>query len=119
MKQVLKQTFTVAMLTAAMVVAGTTVGLAQNRGIGRINGVVVSEAGDPLDGVVVKAPTSGGDALQGNSNDQGKWAIGGIGKGEWVVQFDKAGYEPKRVKVVVQKESLNPEVIKIVLKRAS
>lgn len=92
---------------------------AQMRGMGRLNGVVVGENGEPLDGVAVKAPISGGGALEGKSGDAGKWAIGGVGKGEWQVEFEKPGFETKRLKVIVQKETLNPEAIKVVMKKAS
>lgn len=50
------------------------------------------------------------------SGDAGKWALGGIGKGEWPVEFEKPGFETRRMKVIVQKENLNPEVIEVVLK---
>ena len=109
----------VGVVTLGLVVLAGPSAHAQMRGMGRLNGVVVSDSGEPIDGVTVKAPTSGGDALEGKSGDAGKWAIGGIGKGEWQVEFQKAGFETKRLKVIVQKESLNPEVIKVVLKKAS
>ncbi|MDP1570763.1 MAG: carboxypeptidase regulatory-like domain-containing protein [Vicinamibacterales bacterium] len=106
----------------AFVLGATTLApaaLAQSRGMGRLNGVTVSESGDPLDGVAVKTPTSGGDVLQATSTEKGAWALGGIGKGDWSVEFAKAGYETRRVRIVVEKETLKPEVIKVVLKRAS
>lgn len=111
--------FAVGVATVGLVfLAGSSLD-AQMRGMGRLNGVVVGDNGEPLDGVAVKAPMSGGGALEGKSGDAGKWAIGGVGKGEWQVEFQKPGFEPKKMKVIVQKESLNPEVIKVVLKKAS
>lgn len=115
----MKKMFVTGMLALAMIIVTSAATVAQVRGIGRLNGVVVSEAGDPIVGVIVKAPLDGGNALEGNSNDQGRWALGGIGKGEWIVEFVKPGFESKRMRVVVQKESLNPEQIKVVMKSAS
>lgn len=113
---------TLGFVLAAVVIgtaAFTPAATAQTRGMGRINGVVVSESGETLDGVTVRTPTSAGDLLQATSTDKGTWAIGGVGKGEWAVEFVKSGYETRRVRVVVEKETLKPEVIKIVMKRSS
>lgn len=108
----------VGVVTMGLVVLAGPSANAQMRGMGRLNGVVVGDDGQPIDGVAVKAPVSGGGALESKSGDAGKWAIGGIGKGEWTVEFEKPGFETKRMKVIVQKESLNPEVIKVIMKKA-
>jgi hypothetical protein len=91
---------------------------AQARGLGRLNGTIMSEAGEPIVGAVIKVEI-GSDALEGKSDNAGKWAVMGLGKGQFVAEFSKAGFETKRVRLVVEKESLQPEPIKIALKKSA
>lgn len=69
------------------------------RGMGRIAGKTVDEAGKPIAGVTVKAglASANGDGPTATSNAKGEWVIGGIGTGEWVITFTKEGYETARV----------------------
>ncbi|MEW6320636.1 MAG: carboxypeptidase-like regulatory domain-containing protein [Acidobacteriota bacterium] len=92
---------------------------AQVKGMGRIHGVVVSDAGAPVDGVSIKAPLMSGGVIEGRSSDGGSFYLAGVGRGEWQVEFEKAGFETKRVRIIVQKETMNPEQIKVVLRKAS
>jgi len=64
------------------------------RGLGRIAGKTVDEAGKPIPGVTVKARMADAeDGPETTSNDKGNWVIGGIGSGQWVISFEKEGYE--------------------------
>ena len=91
---------------------------AQSRGLGRISGTISSEAGEPIAGAVVKVEI-GSDALEGKSDGTGKWAVSGLGKGQFFAEFSKAGFETKRVRLVIEKESMSSEPIKIALKKAA
>jgi hypothetical protein len=90
---------------------------AQSRGMGRMNGVVTDEGGAPIPGVTVTTKTGEGTAMDVKSDDGGRWIIGGVGKGDWVVVFSKEGFVARQVKVVLEKELERTEPIKIVLKR--
>jgi hypothetical protein len=61
----------------------------------------------------------GSDALEGRSDASGKWAVSGLGKGEFFAEFSKSGFETKRVRLVIEKESINSDPIKISLKKAA
>jgi hypothetical protein len=91
---------------------------AQSRGLGRINGTVTSEGGEPLVDAVVRIEV-GGDALEGKSDKAGKWAVSGLGKGQFIAEFSKAGFETKRVRLVIERESLASDPIKIALKKTA
>jgi hypothetical protein len=101
---------------AALVLVGQNV-TAQMRGLGRLNGTITSEAGEPLAGVVVKV-VAGSDELEGRSDTSGKWAVSGVGKGKFTAEFSKDGFETKRVNLVVEKEVMQSEPIKVSLKKS-
>ena len=102
----------VAMLSV-MTAQGVT---AQSRGLGRISGTVSSESGDPIVGAAVKVEI-GTDAVESKSDSAGKWAVSGLGKGQFVAEFSKDGFETKRVRLVIEKESMSSDPIKIALKK--
>jgi hypothetical protein len=104
-------------IAALTLVSGQNV-IAQSRGLGRLNGTVTSEGGEPIAGAVVKV-TFGSDELEGKSDSTGKWAVAGIGKGQFTAEFSKDGFETKRVKLVVEKEVMQSEPIKISLKKSA
>jgi hypothetical protein len=105
------------MLGLAMFALAVAMPQAQARGMGRMNGVVTDEGGAPIPGVTVTTKTGEGAALDVKSDDGGRWIIGGVGKGDWVVVFSKEGFVARQVKVVLEKELERTEPIKIVLKR--
>jgi hypothetical protein len=100
---------------AAAVVSGQPA-TAQSRGLGRLNGTVTSEAGEPIAGAVVKV-VIGSDELEGKSDSAGRWAVSGIGKGKFTAEFSKDGFVTKRVNLVVEKEVMQSEPIKVSLKK--
>lgn len=107
----------VGMLAISMLLSTTVSAEAQMRGIGRVLGSVVDESGEVLDGVVIKAPFTGG-TLDAKSDAKGNWLLGGLGRGEWKVSFSKAGYKPLTLKVTIVKELDRLQPVKIVLKKA-
>ena len=91
---------------------------AQLRGMGRSEGTVTDEAGEPLTEVTVKATLPGSTgALEATSDGKGKWLVGGMGRGEWDMVFEKAGYTPRRAKVSLQVELARIPPIAVVMKK--
>jgi len=80
------------------------------RGMGRAAGKVTDEQGQPLEGVVVKLDLPGVGGTQLKTNKKGEWAIGGISRGEWNVDFEKEGYEPLRISVSIAELTRIPPV---------
>jgi hypothetical protein len=91
---------------------------AQLRGLGRIEGTVTDESGTPLTEVTVTAtlPGSAGE-IAAASDGKGKWLLGGMGRGDWDVVFEKAGYTPRRAKVSLQVELARVPPIAVVMKK--
>jgi hypothetical protein len=107
-------------VTISIVAAAVFIGqhaTAQTRGLGRLNGTVTSEAGEPIAGAVVKV-VIGSDELEGKSDTSGKWAVSGIGKGKFTAEFSKDGFETKRVNLVLEKEVMQSEPIKVSMKKS-
>ncbi len=92
---------------------------AQVRGMGRINGVVVDDTGAPIDGVKVRTATAGGDVIECDTDAKGRWALGGIGRGDWSVTVLKPGFTAKRLKVTVEREIDRSQEIKITLAKGA
>jgi tetratricopeptide (TPR) repeat protein len=67
-------------------------------GQGRQIGYVYDEAGSPLEGVKVKlifVKTQSG--FETTTDKKGKWAAMGVNGGQWFIDFDLVGYEPKKI----------------------
>lgn len=88
------------------------------KGMGRLNGKVVDEGGTVIDGVAVKLRT-GTDVIEGKTDAKGEWVLAGVARGNWVVTFEKEGFPTKVVKMLVEKELLRTEPIKITMKKGA
>jgi hypothetical protein len=100
------------------VLAFSATAVQAQKGMGRLNGKVVDESGTVVEGVAVKLRT-GTDVLEGKSDTKGEWVLAGVARGNWVVTFEKDGYPSKVVKMVVEKELLRTEPIKITMKKGA
>jgi tetratricopeptide (TPR) repeat protein len=111
--------FVAAFAVLALVLVAATASAQMWRGTGRMAGRVVDEAGQPIEGVKVKLfLPAGNGGTEATSNKKGDWAVGGIGSGAWQVDFEKAGYETRRVTVDI--EQMNPKPpMNIVMKKAA
>jgi tetratricopeptide (TPR) repeat protein len=90
------------------------------RGMGRVAGKVVDEQGKPIDAVTVKAtlPSAGNRGPEVKSNTKGEWALAGIARGEWALDFVKEGYETKNVSVSISESTRLPPM-DIAMKKAA
>lgn len=71
------------------------------RGMGRVAGKVTDEQGQPLENVTIKLNLPGAGGTEAKTNKKGEWAIAGISRGDWQVDFELAGYEIKRITVSI------------------
>lgn len=81
------------------------------KGKGRLLGIVSDEQGNPLEGVTVKLFFL--KAQQGfeiKSGKDGRWTAAWLRGGGWNVDFEKAGYAPKKIFIEVNEYGKNPEV---------
>lgn len=109
----------IALLVAVLIVAAVFLFPQEFKGKGRLPGTVSDEQGAPIEGVRVKyfsVKAQGG--FESVSDKDGKWVAAWIRGGTWNIDFEKFGYEPKKISVEVQEFQRNPEV-KVVLKKAA
>jgi tetratricopeptide (TPR) repeat protein len=85
----------VASLAAAAAVLGTLTPAQDWRGMGRVEGRVLDEAGAPVAGAEITLTHT---ALKGGptvtADEDGKWAVGGIDNGAWLVRIQAEGFNP-------------------------
>lgn len=71
-------------------------------GRGRQVGFVYDEAGNPLEGVNVKLLyVQSQSGFETTTDKDGKWSAMGVHGGEWYIDFELAGYEPKKIMVEI------------------
>jgi Carboxypeptidase regulatory-like domain len=109
--------FQVLMVAALMAIA-TSVTVAQVKGMGRLNGKVIDDGGSPVDGVAIKL-RQGTDVIESKTDPKGDWVLAGVARGNWVVTFEKEGFPTKVVKVLVEKELMRTDPIKITMKKGT
>jgi len=89
------------------------------KGNGRIMGHVLDEQGKPIEGVKVKlvyVPSNSGFEIM--SDAKGEWRASWIRKGLWFIDFEKVGFEVKKIQFEVNEPpKKNPE-INVNLKKA-
>lgn len=81
------------------------------QGKGRIRGFVYDESGQPLEKVKVKLfclKASSGFSTETDKN--GEWKALWIRGGKWNIDFEKIGYEPKKISVEVNEWGKNPDI---------
>ena len=72
------------------------------KGKGRIAGFILDQDGNPIEGVTVKLfslRANGGFEIQ--SDAEGQWVAAWIRGGGWNIDFEKFGYEPKKISVSI------------------
>jgi tetratricopeptide (TPR) repeat protein len=90
------------------------------RGLARVNGTVVDEAGNPvpqakIELVLIQNQEIKRDAI---TDKKGQWALMGLGTGMWRVTASAPGYQPASVDYNVKQLERNP-VIALTLKKPS
>jgi hypothetical protein len=91
---------------------------AQVRGLGRVNGQIVDDAGQPVADVDVQTTAQGGTLITTKSSATGAFVLAGLGKGDWIVVFKKAGFPDKRLKMLIEKELTVSNPIKVTLQKS-
>jgi len=92
----------------AMIVASTA---QEDIGRGRITGTVTDESGLPIEGALVVAQSTRSETkLEGRSDEKGRFAIAGLGTGNWRVTASMDGYQSASFEMNVRQLSQNPPV---------
>jgi tetratricopeptide (TPR) repeat protein len=89
------------------------------RGVqGRMEGTVVGPDGKPVVGAVIKMELPGRGGTQLKTDKKGKWAIGGIGAGNWNIDVEAPGFTTKQIIVPLPSEFTRLPPVEIKLEKA-
>ncbi|MGQ9672904.1 MAG: tetratricopeptide repeat protein [Candidatus Aminicenantales bacterium] len=81
------------------------------KGQGRFSGVVTDEGGNPLAGVKVKLfSVRGQSGFETETNNRGEWKALYVRGGAWHIDFEKAGYVPKKISVEIKEFDRNKPI---------
>jgi tetratricopeptide (TPR) repeat protein len=78
--------------------------------MGRVGGKVTDEQGKPLEGVTITFDLPGSGGTQAKTDKKGEWALGGIARGAWHLDFEKPGYDTVRITVSIEELSRVPPI---------
>jgi len=89
------------------------------KGKARLFGTVFDQDGKPLDDVKVKLVYADSNTgFEVTTDKQGRWTGAWLRSGTWYIDFEKVGYETKKISVAVAELEKKPE-IKINLRKAA
>lgn len=81
------------------------------RGQGRMTGVVTDQDGKPLAGVKVKLYSQkGGGGFEEVTDAKGEWKANYVRGGGWNIDFEVAGYMPKKISTTIMENFQNPPI---------
>jgi len=88
------------------------------KGMGRIEGRVLDESGQPIEGATVKLLSARGGGPTVKTNKKGVWAAGALVGGRWDIDVDADGYAPKQLYAVLRGEADRIPPVEVRLKKA-
>ena len=95
---------TAAILVAVAAEPAFAASAAQRVSIGqaRLSGRVTDAVGNPIAGVrVVLTHSDSGDTYEVETDERGRWVKGGLGRGNWSLDFYAAGFSPEQMSASV------------------
>ncbi len=109
MRNIMKKSSITAMVAVSF---AWVLAFSQNyRGEGRMTGIVTDESGKPIEGVRVKLfSVKAAQGFEVTSDAKGEWKALYVRGGTWNIDFDKAGYMPKKISTNIQESFKNPPI---------
>ena len=98
-------------LSLVFILIGTVVFAQNYKGKGRVIGFVYDEEQTPIEGVKVKLFSQlANDGFEVFTDAAGKWIAAWLRGGSWDLDFEKVGFEPRRISVVFYQYQRNPDI---------
>jgi len=95
----------------AVLAASSFVAAQDWKGKGRLGGLVLDQAGVPIEGVRVKLfSLKAQEGIDVKTDKSGRWMAAWIRSGGWNLDFEKVGYMPKKLVVEISENKKNPDV---------
>lgn len=113
-----KQILFSAAVVLAVFICSSILPAQEGRGMGRINGVVLDEDKDPIEGVEIHLQATNFNlSMTTKSNAKGEWGFLGFGRDVFMFTFKKEGYLTTSAQLVLSGVDKNPAQ-QIILKKA-
>ncbi|MFH2041446.1 MAG: tetratricopeptide repeat protein [Acidobacteriota bacterium] len=98
-------------LSLVFILIGTVVFAQNYKGKGRVIGFVYDEEQKPIEGVKVKLFSHlANDGFEVFTDAAGKWVAAWLRGGSWDLDFEKVGFEPRRISVEFHQYQRNPDI---------
>lgn len=98
-----------ALILAIIIIFSLSASAQDYTGKARVSGLILDEQGKPVEGVRVKLVfVKTGTGLETATDVEGKWRASWIKGGTWNIDFDKAGFQPKKISIEVLEVQKNP-----------
>jgi tetratricopeptide (TPR) repeat protein len=111
MFQKIRKTFTCLSIIFLLIVTAPPIASQEQLGQGRINGTVVDDEGNPVEGALIAVESMKNDKrLEVYSDNKGRFAVGGLWGGFWRVTASKKGYNPSSIELNVRQLRRNPPI---------
>jgi Tfp pilus assembly protein PilF len=82
-----------------------------SQGVGRLRGKVTDADGNPMEGVrVILTHVATGDSFEVTTDENGNWAKGSLGSGDWNIDFYAEGFAPVGVTAPVRQVGRSPVI---------
>ena len=83
--------------------------------VGRLNGIVLTENGDPMPGATVTAenPDASPPRVEQQTDDSGRFSMIGLVSGPWTVTAETEGYDPGTVTAQVRQGDYRPVELRL------
>ncbi|MGA2532238.1 MAG: tetratricopeptide repeat protein [Candidatus Aminicenantales bacterium] len=102
----------VVLILCVILLASVFLGAQDYKGKARVMGFITDEQGKPLEGVRVKLfCIKANQGFELKTGKDGKWVAAWLRGGDWNFDFDKIGYEPKRILLNLNEAKKNPDVV--------
>jgi tetratricopeptide (TPR) repeat protein len=105
------------LIAGLILIAAAFVAAQDYKGKARVTGYVTDEQGKPIEGVRVKLfSLKANQGFEVRTDKDGKWVAAWVRGGDWNVDLDKIGFEPKKGVINLNENKKNPDIV-LVMKR--
>jgi tetratricopeptide (TPR) repeat protein len=102
----------VVLIMSVILIASAFLAAQDYKGKGRVTGYILDEQGKPIEGVRVKLfSLKAGEGFELKTDKEGKWVAAWVRGGDWNIDFEKIGFEPKKISLNINENKKNPDVM--------
>jgi tetratricopeptide (TPR) repeat protein len=102
----------IVLIVSVILIASVVLSAQDYKGKARVSGLVTDEQGKPIEGVRVKLfCLKANEGFELKTDKEGKWVAAWVRGGDWNIDLDKIGYEPKKGLINLNENKKNPDIV--------